>query len=356
MQTHIKPTLRSCQSLLILSFALTFSIQPVPGQTEPVLTKNFQKLYDLPNETRPANQDPAWDACSENFKPRRAIPWNTRQSEIFTKSGKANHNAHDVLTSQNHKIPINIKFSYGFFDKDIEDEPVSLMVADANCNWSTQAQGLTNKDGRLILEMEPLPVGHYPARAILEPDGTMAHFQISVLPSKRDLAIIDIDGTLTLSDGELIHQIFKKLFFGEYVPKMREGAIQTARLLKAKGYHLVYLTGRPYPLHRITRSWLKSKRFPPGTLILTDSKRQSLPFKKAVGQFKAQRIQAMIDGGFDAVIGLGNAKTDIFAYEKADLSKDLTFIIGKHAGKEGTVKITDYPSSLPFFQTLPVAK
>lgn len=352
----MRTILLNCQSLFIFSFTLTFFIQSIEGRSEAILTENFQKLYYLGSEVQPGNQDPSWDACSKKFKTHQAIPWRNRRSELLAQTGKANHNAHDVLSAPSLKIPINIKFSYGFFDKDIAGEPVSLMIADANCNWSVQARGLTNEDGRLILEMGPLPVGHFPARAILEPDGTMARFQISVLPSKRDLAIIDIDGTLTLSDGELIHQIFKKLFLGEYVPKVREGAIQTAQLLKAKGYHLIYLTGRPYPLHGITRAWLKSENLPPGTLVLTDSKRQSLPVKKAVGQFKAQRIQAMIDSGFDAVIGLGNAKTDIFAYEKAGLSKDLTFIIGKHAGKEGTVKITDYPSSLPIFEELPVAK
>jgi phosphatidate phosphatase PAH1 len=40
----------------------------------------------------------------------------------------------------------------------------------------------------------------------------------------------------------------------------------------------------------------------------------------------------------------GNATTEIEAYSQAKVPKERTYIIGKHAGEQGTVAIPDYPS------------
>jgi|GEM_PF-958403 len=342
---------RNLLTLFVLIYASC--LYPLEGSGKDSRSKIFQTLYSLPSSPTQSAKDRNWDACASSFEMVEKSKWNHLRSYSISKFGKPNHNAHDVITSRGRAIPVEAKFTFGFFDKDIEEEPVALFLADSQCKWSLKARGTTNSDGRFSANLEPLPVGIYPARAVLEPSGTMAKFQITVLNPGEPVAVFDIDGTLTLSDGELIYQILRKVFRGEYIPKMRTSAVEVVQLIRAKGYHLVYLTGRPYPLHRMTRSWLANHKFPRGTLILTDSNRESYPAKVGVGTFKAQRIQGLTESELEPVMGFGNAKTDIYAYEEAALPKELTFIIGKHGGKNSTVKIQRYDKSMSEFEKIP---
>jgi hypothetical protein len=317
-------------------------------------TAIFQQLYELEDlNLKQRLLQEQWDPCSRTFNPGKKVRWNHLRSLLVSKLGRPRHGGHDVVATQFMDVKIRANFSYGLFSKDIEDEPVEVFIANQRCQWYVKTAGKTDSDGRFEANLGRLPTGKYPIKVVLKPNSTVATLLITVLERGTKTAVFDIDGTLTTSDGELIHEIISRVFKGDYVPKMRDGAVDAVNLMESKGYELVYLTGRPYPLHRVTKSWLLSKSFPRGSLILTNSNSQSVPNKKGVGTFKAKRIKEIKASKINVDHAFGNALTDIYAYDQAQVSKHKTHIVGKHAGKENTSAIAGYAQYLKKLESLP---
>jgi hypothetical protein len=60
-----------------------------------------------------------------------------------------------------------------------------------------------------------------------------------------------------------------------------------------------------------------------------------------VGAFKRDYIASILAKGFAIDVAYGNATTDIYAYLGAGLPADTVWIIGPHAGEQGTHGATD---------------
>jgi len=301
--------------------------------------------------------------------------WRHDTTRLLTVTqGAPNHRAQDVIVATGRPQLIVGKFAYGPFDKDLEDEEVEVFVQERPpCGeWISLGVQLTSRDGQYgdqygladdggrifftLPDAQARPVGHHPLRLLVRGDGSLATATLTVLPAGTSTVVFDIDGTLTTRDFELIRELFTELLQGSYVPEMREGAPDVVWDWVARGYLVVYLSGRPDLLHRQPRLWLQEEGFPPGPLHLTDTNAQALPTRAGVGQYKIDFLRKIEEEGLVTLAAAyGNATTDIFAYAGAGIPLATTFIVGEHAGEEGTTPIAGYPEHLPEAAALPAA-
>ncbi|MCH9685523.1 MAG: hypothetical protein K0V04_29085 [Deltaproteobacteria bacterium] len=156
--------------------------------------------------------------------------------------------------------------------------------------------------------------------------------------------VADIDETLTLSDGEFFMQIGD----GTYDPAEREGAAEMINAYAALGYRVLYLTARSEMIvlegtgetaRDATARWIDEHGFPndPATTALVLA--ESFVVDDAARDYKAQALMDLQAMGWRFDFAYGNATSDIGAYAAAGIALDSTFIIGEHAGVEGTVAV-----------------
>jgi phosphatidate phosphatase PAH1 len=176
-------------------------------------------------------------------------------------------------------------------------------------------------------------------------DGTGADAKLGVFPAGARVVVFDVDGTLTTEDPEVQKEVLDALFAdvqsGDRVPEARPGGKEVTRAWAAHGTPIVYITGRPYWLTAQTRRWLQEGGFAPGYLRTTDDHLEVLPTPGGVGAFKAKTLSLMVSRGLEIEAAYGNALTDVGAYEKANVPKDRSFIVGPHAGAGGTQALKD---------------
>jgi len=229
----------------------------------------------------------------------------------------------------------------GLFEKPLPGEFISLWYYDGSA-WQTIGRTQTGADGRFDLPSTGYTApNNQTVYAVLEADGTCAEHTDTLLPAGEHVVVSDIDGTLTLSDNELLMQIADDT----YVPKTMTAAAAMAQAWVAKGYTMVYLTARQHVYRPETRAWLASQGFPPGPVITENG-------GEAADAYKTIWLQRMTtDLGWTVEAAYGNATTDITAYNNVGIPKDHTFIIGPLAGSDGTVAIDndDYTSHIAGF-------
>lgn len=320
----------------------------------------------------PASAD---EPCEETrLRPlARRVEWRHTRSELFTvRQGSARHRMQDVLAAQGTPPWLIGKFSYGQVDKDLTDEEIDVFLRlGSRCSaWShvgrartttggesNTVDGVKDDGGRLFFRVPAtvaLPAGQHSVGMMVRGDHSRTTGELYVVPPGTQAVVFDIDGTLTTGDGEVINQVFEDMRARTYVPQVRADSPEVARIWAEKGYLVIYVSGRPDNLRSLSHEWLVDQGFPPGPIHLTDSLRQALPGNRYVGRYKAdylQRISAVVE----LVAAYGNASTDIFAYGEADVARDRTYIVGKNAGKRGTVALTTYTAHLPGVRALPRA-
>lgn len=110
----------------------------------------------------------------------------------------------------------------------------------------------------------------------------------------------------------------------------------------AKGYQIIYLTGRPYWVGKDTREWLDYQGLVDGHVHTNPYGEGPIP--PNTEQYKTDYLTYLLEEvGLDIVRVYGNATTDIGAYAAAGLPKSETHIIGENAGADGTMPIrNDY--------------
>ena len=299
------------------------------------------------------------------FKPNQPImKWHRKRTRMITvRSGSARHRGQDVITTTGRDQLLIAKFAYGKTDKDLTREHVDVFVQDAPpCGqgrrlgdaWTSDGDkptraGVEDDGGRVyfsVPEAHRRGEGQHPVRMLVGGDHSQAAFGLYVTKPATRVVIFDMDGTLTTGDGEIGRQLFKRLSRESYRPKMYKGAPAVARSWAAKGYLVVYVSGRPDNLRRMSRKWLVEQGFPPGPIHLTDKLRQSRPSSGGLGEYKSDFLKRLESEGLVVYAAYGNAETDIEAYEAAGVPKSHTFIIGPNAGKGGTVGITSYGDHL----------
>ncbi len=246
------------------------------------------------------------------------------------------HSAQDILVAEGKDVVIEGKFTYGTFSKDLEDEVIEVWIDDCSGTLLRLGEVITNGDGRsklIVAAANFQGTGAFQIYQRVVGDGTYIVSTLRILPSKTKLVVFDIDGTLTLSDDELWSNIFDE----NYEPIARAGADALTQFWYRTNYEIIYLSGRHYLLTGRSRQWLAKGGYAEGTLIMAQSFGEVWPSRGGVGEYKRKYLQYLQDSGFVIEAAYGNSKTDIYAYEKVNIAKSTTFIVGKHGGEEKTI-------------------
>lgn len=284
---------------------------------------------------------PTLASCvGRSFTPAPSQGFRHAANDLLVALGSPGHSMQDVLAVEGTAIAVAGKFAYGTVSKDLEDESVRVHLDDCS-GWRALGDFTTDSDGRILVAVpDVLPVGLYDVRLEVLGDASVAPGRLWILPAGTRLAVSDIDGTLTTSDGELAQDLladfFSPIYTGEYEPVAYPAAAELTHALVDRGFVLVYLTGRPYWLTDRTREWLAAGGFAAGALHTTDSNAEALPIDASVGAFKLAFLRRLAEQGFVLDEAYGNATTDIYAYAGAALPPTRTFVIGPHGGEGAT--------------------
>jgi len=165
-----------------------------------------------------------------------------------------------------------------------------------------------------------------------------------VCVDEQPAIVTDIDETLTLSDAEFFMQAQDPT----YDPVEREGGAEMIGDYADLGYRIMYLTARSENFdimnseetaREITVRWLEEHGYPldPETTIVVLA--EDLVVGDATTAYKAGALMDQQAIGWRFDYAYGNATTDIAAYAEAGIDTAATFIIGEHAGEEGTVAV-----------------
>ena len=182
-----------------------------------------------------------------------------------------------------------------------------------------------------------MPQGDYKIRMIVEGDHTEAEGYLTVVQPGRKTVLFDIDGTLTLSDFEGVGD-----YLGTKSARPHAYANEVVWEYIEKGYQIVFLTGRQYWMTKMTREWFAEPSLIAWHLRI-DSNAEN-PLSPKTQAYKTQYLKYLLNTvELDIIRAYGNAATDISAYADAGINVKQTYIIGEHAGKEGTQAIeSDY--------------
>lgn len=170
------------------------------------------------------------------------------------------------------------------------------------------------------------------------------------LPPGTGIVITDIDGTLTLSEGEAISQFGDSLF----IPKEQPDAPRLHQLYRKKGYLTVYLSARNDHYRHLTQTWLELKGFPFGPLITSGS-------HPLLGEPAREYKQAMVlklkeEFGLEVIAAYGNQESDARAYLGAGIPPDRIFMLPPFSTEAqdllGTTPLSSYVAHLAQVETL----
>jgi len=294
------------------------------------------------------NRDYYFNLIPEKFPCIKKTYFRHWYNTLFTSSNSPHHSGYDLILNENDSILLRGKFHYGDFRKDLEDEWVSIFMFDFNSpepKWIFITRILTDNDGKLFYHLpkeSALKKGLYLFKFLVEGDNTSADMYIKILKEKEAYVIFDIDGTLTISDNELIKESFYEFLDVKYNSKAFVDAYKVVNYYNDKGYNILYLTARPPWLISNTLTWLKNNGFPFGILHTNET---AMPSAYA-DTFKSMYLKTIISKGVTINCFYGNALTDISAYTSIDIQTEKIFIIGEHAGKSGTNAISSYTDHL----------
>mgnify|MGYP000052287380 FL=1 len=301
-------------SLLFLSFCLLI-IRPAFGVSCP----DYNVLEDLPSFSMPDDS---------GFRKSR----NTWLSWLY----QPYHFIHDQMVNPDQETFVVGKFDYDWLlHKDLEGEYIKAYIYGTGMNdWEYLGQYKTDSDGKVFVPVNK-GVGEYKIRMVVTGDLSMADGFVSVVDSRREAVLFDIDGTLTLNDFEAVGD-----YLGTDVADAYYYAQQTVNAYKDKGYQIIYLTGRPYWVGKDTREWFDYMELPLGHLHTNPYGDGPIP--PDTQAYKSQYLNQLInENNIKIVRAYGNASTDIAAYESAGIDKAQTFIIGENAGNNNTQAIWD---------------
>ncbi len=280
--------------------------------------------------------------------------------------GIDNH-AQDVLSvgEASRSFSVHFGFHQGVVRKSVSNGFVEVLLDTCLSNLVPVLAGVTNNAGVFSANfpsdmLNRLNPGKYRIWYRLQNGKSWAWANLFRLMPGRELAVFDIDGTLTTSDGEVFKETLSR-FLGEsakdtllwdklgdwwlssgnlaFGAKVRMGAENATHSVLQKGIFPIYLTGRPENITSLTRDWLSRNQFAEGVLKLAPSLHDVIPKDDGVGQFKFRVLSEMKALHLSVVEAYGNATTDINAYENFGVPKERTFILGKHGGEKGTVNL-----------------
>jgi len=247
---------------------------------------------------------------------------------------------HDAITTPGRPVQVRVKFErtlLGYWRPDMKGSRVTIEVLGA------RRSARTDRDGMASTTVVAGAVGVHPISARLDrsPSARAATSRLFVLDPSRPVAVVDIDGTISdLPDWQVP-------FIGHRA-KTFAGAPALMHDL-ARRYQIIYLTARDDTFDAKSRAFLRLHGFPDGPVVYNDlglgtkAERDQLKAGNH-GPFKLGQINALRVRGVRVELGIGNAETDAFAYENANLP---SYILTKLTGRGPSFRFTTYAQLRP---------
>jgi hypothetical protein len=193
--------------------------------------------------------------------------------------------------------------------------------------------GVPDDGGRVYFDVPQearLAVGRHRVVMVAHGDGTRVDFVVDVLPAQAQLAISDVDGTLTVDeDAEL-----GALATGT-LPGARADAASVIDTLASKGYRIAYVTARPEWLVPHTRAFLDANGFPRGVVRTATDTLTGHKGPPAVVYKSAQL--ALLGAVAKPQWLFGNTDTDAETYAKSGLPPErrvfIAYTDAEHGGR-----------------------
>ena len=224
----------------------------------------------------------------------------------------------------------------GLISTPIANENVSLWFYDTTAKaWQDLATGTTDGGGSYTFDKTNFeaPPGQ-PVYAMLDGDGSCGVHYDYLYPAGTEVAVFDIDGTLTTDNA----QVEMELLDETYVPKMNTSANTLTTEWVKKGYPVIYLTARPNAYRAETRAWLTSQGFARGPVLTENA-------GLAADAYKTVWLKRMTQTfGWKIAAAYGNEQTDITAYTAVNVPPAKTFIIGPDVPQPSTPPTTFIPN------------
>lgn len=247
---------------------------------------------------------------------------------------------HDAITTPGRPVDVRVKFErtvLGYWRPDMRDARVTIDVLGA------RRQARTDLDGVAATRVVASAPGVYPISGRLDgrPSAPAATGRLWVLDPSRPVAVVDIDGTISdLPDWQVPFVGHKAKTFAGAPALMHD---------LARRYQLIYLTARDDAFDQKSRAFLRLHGFPDGPVIYNDlglrTKEERDQLKSGNhGPFKLGQLNALRALGVAVALGIGNAETDAFAYERAGLP---SYILTKLAGTGPSFRFTSYAQLRP---------
>jgi hypothetical protein len=238
-------------------------------------------------------------------------------SQVVASLGDERHRGIDLVASADDTVQeIRGEASYGLLDDAIEDEDVDVYAC-RKFEWVFVGTGRTDDEGRFVIPVSDdarLPIGVRDMYLSVRGDRTGTRFLAVVGYADTQLAVSDVDGTLTTSEDAFASEII------DVEPDIHPGAAAAWRHVASTGRIPVDVTARPRMFTDDTRTWLAARDMPRGVLRLAPG--VLLP-GDATAHYKADTLEAL---PLPLGIGVGNRATDIEAYQAAGLAPAEIFV------------------------------
>jgi len=257
--------------------------------------------------------------CAGQPNPGAKGSWRHWTSAAISALGSPRHRGIDlVATAATNPQVISGEISYGVNDKALEDEWVQIYVCRSSA-WLYLGPVLTDGEGRFSMTLtgaSRMPIGERDFFVSVFGDRSSASFFGVVAPAGAEVAVSDVDGTLTSSENA-----FPTSLVSGATVAAQPSAPAAINTLHRRGYPIVYTTARGRYFTGDTRKWLAANGFPRGALRLAPSI-VTLPGSATVDY----KVGAMTGLPLPVTIGIGNRTTDIQAYGRVGVPADRTFI------------------------------
>jgi hypothetical protein len=236
--------------------------------------------------------------------------------------GSPRHRGIDLITGAGAASqPIRGEIRYGLTDTALSDEAVELFACRAG-SWQSLGTVITASDGAFALDLEGeqrLPIGLRSLYASVVGDRSSVEFLALVAPDGSELAVSDIDGTLTSSENAFPAALLTGADVAE-----QEGAPAALATVRERRYLPMYVTARGRYFSADTRAWLQSKGFPRGPMRLATSL-VTLPGDTTV-DYKADTLADVEVTGLRVTVGFGNRASDAEAYRRTGIPGEHAFL------------------------------
>jgi hypothetical protein len=283
------------------------------------------------------------------------VNWNHLASSIIARESTRHRITDLISTAMNPNQSVAGRIAYGVEGKSLEDEQVQIFACLGGV-WSSLGITTTDDEGRFEVGTL-LPIGMRSLSVVVLGDGTSAEGVALVAKRMADIAISDVDGTLTSSENAFPES---ELVTHEPVAP-NDGAPAALSTIVSRGYPIVYVTSRGDYYTQQTRDWLSQNGFPLGPVRLNQ------PFITLPGadtvEYKSSVFLDLVQQGLVPAIGIGNRASDQMAYSMVSVSPTRTFLkLPEFAAEvqplidQGlAVGVPSYVIIQPTFAALPIA-